>query len=67
MLWMTVPYMIGSGVAEYWGGLIWPFLLSATAITVACSFFKPSRVAGWAAMLFAISFASKPFTSGTPR
>ena len=61
MLWMTVPYMIGIVVADYWAGSIWPFLLSATAITVACSFFKPSRVAGWAAMLFAIGFTNQTF------
>ena len=61
MLWMTVPYMIGIVVADYWAGSIWPFLLSATAITVACSFFKPLRVAGWAAMLFAIGFANQTF------
>ena len=61
MLWKTLPYMIGIFVADYWAGSIWPFLLSATAITVACSFFKPSRVAGWAAMLFAISFANQTF------
>ena len=35
MLWMTVPYMIGIVVADYWAGSIWPFLLSATALTVA--------------------------------
>ena len=63
MLWMTVPYMIGIVVADYWVGLIWPFLLSATAITVACSFFKPSRVAGWAAMLFAIGFTNQTFST----
>ena len=61
MLWKTLPYMIGIVVADYWAGSIWPFLLSATAITVACSFFKPSRVAGWAAMLFAIGFANQTF------
>ena len=61
MLWMTVPYMIGIVVADYWAGSIWPFLLSATAITVACSFFKPSPVAGWAAMLFAIGFTNQTF------
>ena len=61
MLWKTLPYMIGIVVADYWAGSIWPFLLSATAITVTCSFFKPSRVAGWAAMLFAIGFASQTF------
>ena len=61
MLWKTLPYMIGIVVADYWEGSIWPFLLSATAITVACSFFKPSRVAGWAAMLFAIGFANQTF------
>ena len=59
MLWKTLPYMIGIVVADYWAGSIWPFLLSATAITVTCSFFKPSRVAGWAAMLFAIGFAKR--------
>ena len=61
MLWKTLPYMIGIVVADYWAGSIWPFLLSATAITVTCSFFKPSRVAGWAAMLFAIGFANQTF------
>ena len=61
MLWKTLPYMIGIVVADYWAGSIWPFLLSATAITVACSFFKPLRVAGWAAMLFAIGFANQTF------
>ena len=61
MLWMTVPFMIGIVDADYWARSIWPFLLSAMVITVAYSFFKPSRVAGWAAMLFAIGFVNQTF------
>ena len=57
MLWMTLPYMIGIAVAELWAGSAWLFLLASLVGAIACFFFKPSRLAGWLVLLFAIGFA----------
>ena len=59
MLWMTLPYMIGIAVAELWAGSAWLFLLASLVGAIACFFFKPSRLAGWLVLLFAIGFANQ--------
>ena len=59
MLWMTVPYMIGIVIADFWAGAVWPIILASLAVAVACFLFSGLRVAAWVALLFTVGFANQ--------
>ena len=59
MLWMTVPYIIGIVIADFWAGAVWPIILASLAVAVACFLFSGLRVAAWVALLFTVGFANQ--------